>query len=147
MMAKAIRFELVTLAGTKFGQDVYEVILPTPQGYIGVLPNHMPLVSIVTPGVISIRHKEGDPDSKMELFATHGGVIEISENRLRVLADEADRADEINEAEAQKAYEQAQKLYKEAKTQVELNEAKALIDRQAVRLHVAGLRRRHRRQH
>lgn len=140
-----LRFELVTLDGTKFGEEVHEVVLPTPLGYIGVFTDHMPLVSIATPGVITIRRNPKDPDSKLEYFATNGGVIEVAENRVRVLANEADQASEINEAEAQKAYEQAKKLYSEAKTHLELEEAKSLIDRQAVRLHVATLKRRHHR--
>lgn len=138
-----IHFELVTLDGTKFGEDVYEVILPTPQGYIGIFPHHMPLVSIATPGVITIRRQQNDPDLKLEYFATNGGVIEILDNAVRVLADEADREDEINEAEAQKAFERAERLRAEAKTQVEIDQAQSLMDRQAVRLQVAGLRRRH----
>src|SRR3989344_3676605 len=138
-----IRFELVTLDGTKFGEDVAEVTLPTPDGYIGVFTDHMPLISIASPGVISVRRSPRDPDSKLEHFATNGGVIEITDNVVRVLVDEADREHEINEAEAKKAFEQAQKLRSEAKNQVELNEAQKLIDRQAVRLHVATLRRRH----
>ena len=139
-----IHFELVTLDGTKFGEDVYEVILPTPQGYIGIFPHHMPLVSIATPGVITIRRQASDPDIKLEYFATNGGVIEILDNIVRVLADEADREDEINEAEAQKALERAEKLRAEATSQVEIEQAQSLMDRQAVRLQVAGLRRRHR---
>jgi F-type H+-transporting ATPase subunit epsilon len=140
-----IHFDLVTLDGTKFGQDVYEVILPTPQGYIGVLPHHIPLISIATPGVISIRHKQTDRDDQMELFATNGGVIEVADNNVRVLADEADHEAGINEQEAEKAFQQAQQLYKDAKNQVELNEAQTLVDRSTVRLQVARLRRSKRR--
>jgi F-type H+-transporting ATPase subunit epsilon len=140
-----IHFELVTLDGTKFGEDVYEVVLPTPQGYIGVFPHHMPLVSIATPGVITIRRQQNDSDLKLEYFATNGGVIEVLDNKVRVLADEADREDEINEAEAQKALERAEKLRAEAKNQVEIDQAQSLMDRSSVRLQVAGLRRRHRR--
>ena len=140
-----IRFELVTLNGTKFGEEVYEVILPTPQGYIGVLPHHAPLVSIASPGVITIRRKESDRDEHMEVFATNGGVIEVSGDTVRMLVDEADHSTEINEAEAQKAYEQAQRLRGEAKSQIELNQAQSMIDRQAVRLQVASLKRRHHR--
>jgi F-type H+-transporting ATPase subunit epsilon len=139
-----IHFELVTLDGTKFAQEVYEVILPTPQGYIAVLPNHMPLVSLASPGIISIRHKEGEYDELMERFATNGGVIEVGNNSIRVLADEADHEDEINEAEAQKAYERAQQLRATAKDQVSLDNAQTLIDRQTTRLKVAELKR-HRR--
>lgn len=140
-----IHFELVTLDGTKFAQEVYEVILPTPDGHIAVLPHHIPLVSLATPGVITIRHNQKDSDNKLEYFATNGGVIEVLDNVVRVLADAADREDEINEQEAQKAFERAQKMVKEAKTPVELSQAQSLMDRHTVRLRVAELRRRKRR--
>lgn len=140
-----ITFELVTLDGTKFSEEVYEVVLPTADGYIAVFPNHMPLVSIASPGVISVRRKQGDPDTKLEYFASNGGVIEIADNTVRVLVDAADREDEINEAEAQKAFDQAQSLRRDAKDEISLQHAQQLVDRQAVRLQVAGLRRQKRR--
>lgn len=136
-----IHFELVTLEGVKFGQEVYEVVLPTPDGYIAVFRDHAPLVSIATPGVISIRHKANEPDDLMEHYATHGGVIEILDNNVRVLADEADHEADINEDEIRKAFERARKLREEAKDQVSLNEAQSLMDRQSVRLKVAEIRR------
>jgi F-type H+-transporting ATPase subunit epsilon len=139
-----IHFELVTLSGTKFSQEVYEVMLPTPQGYIAVLPEHMPLVSLASEGVISIRHKEGEYDELMERFAVSGGVIEISGNKVRVLVDEADHEDEISEAETQKAIERARKLREEARDQVDLDKAQSMIDRHTTRLKVAELKR-HRR--
>jgi F-type H+-transporting ATPase subunit epsilon len=126
----------------KFGQDVYEVTLPTPDGYIAVFENHSALVSIATPGVISVRHKSNEPDDMMERFATNGGVIEVLNNRVRVLADEADHADEINKAEVEKALERAKQMRKDAKDRVSIDHAQSLIDRQQVRLHVANLRRR-----
>jgi F-type H+-transporting ATPase subunit epsilon len=144
-IAMALKFELVTLAGTKFSEEVFEVVLPTPQGYIGVFPSHIPLISIATPGVISIRRKEGDRDDQLELFATNGGVIEIADNQVRVLADDADNADEISEKEAQDAYSRAKDIYKNAKDQHELEKAKSNMDRQAVRLQVANLKRHKRR--
>lgn len=140
-----IHFELVTLAGTKFSQEVYEVLLPTPDGQIAVLPHHIPLVSMAVPGIIAIRHKLGDSDSKLEYYATNGGVIEILDNVVRVLADEADHENAINEQEAQKAFERAQEALKLAKSPVELSDAQSLMDRHAVRLRVADLRRRKRR--
>lgn len=139
-----IHFELVTLDGTKFGEEVYEVILPTPQGYIGVFEHHVPLVSLASPGIISVRRKETDPDDFMELFATNGGVIEVLDNVVRVLVDEADQETEINAQEAEKAYQRALELKKQAKDQVSLDHAQQLIDRHAVRLKVSELRR-HRR--
>ena len=139
-----IHFQLVSLAGLKLDEDVYEVILPTMDGQIGVLDHHMPLVSVATTGAISVRHKPSDPDDFMDYFAVSGGVIEVSGNVLTVLVDDADHADEINESEAQKAFQLAQKMKDEAKDQVSLDHAQSLVDRQIVRLQVAGLKRRRR---
>lgn len=140
-----IHLQLVTLTGMKFDDDVYEVVVPTLDGRIGVMPGHMPLISAATNGVISIRRNAKDPDRDMEHFATHGGVVEVASDRLRIIVDEADTPDEINEAEAQKAYAAAEKLRAEAKDQVSLEHAQALVDRSSVRLQVAGLKRRHQR--
>ncbi|HET7629788.1 MAG TPA: ATP synthase F1 subunit epsilon [Candidatus Saccharimonadales bacterium] len=137
-----IRCQLVTLDGVKFDEEVYEVLLPTLDGDIGVLTDHMPLISVAKTGIISIRRKAGDPDDFMEQYVTYGGVIEVADNVLRVLVDEADHSDEVNEQEAQRAYELAQKMKTEAKDQVSLDHAQSLMDRQAVRLKVADMRRR-----
>lgn len=139
-----IKFELVTLDGIKYSETVHEVQLPTPQGYVGIFQHHAPLVSLAIPGVVSVRTKENEPDDMMERFAVHGGVIEVSEDTVRVLVDEADAPDEVNEAEIKESLEHAKKLRAEAKDQVSLDHAQSLIDRQAVRLQIAGLKRRHR---
>jgi F-type H+-transporting ATPase subunit epsilon len=138
-------FQLVTLSGTKFDDDVYEVILPTLEGEIGVLEHHMPLVSVATTGAIMIRRNSRDSDAQREFFAVNGGVIEVSDNVLRVLVDEADHADDINEAEAEAAMERAKQMKAEAKDEVSLEHAQTMIDRHAVRLQVASLKRRHQR--
>lgn len=139
-----ITFELVSLSGIKFSEDVYEVLLPTLDGEIGVMPGHMPLISVATTGVISVRRQASDKDDMMDHFAISGGVIEVANNKLSVLVDEADAADEINEAEAEKAYQLAKKMKSEAKDQVSLDHAQSLIDRHATRIQVAGLKRRRR---
>jgi F-type H+-transporting ATPase subunit epsilon len=138
-----IHFQLVALSGTKFDDDVYEVVLPTLDGEIGVLQDHMPLVSVATYGAIAVRRNAKDSDREREFFATNGGVIEVSNNTLRVLVDEADHADDINEAEVEAAHERALQMKAEAKDQVSLEHAQTLVDRQAVRLQVANLKRRH----
>jgi len=145
MNGKKIHFALVTLDGTKFAEDVYEIVLPTPDGYIGILPHHIPLVSLASTGMISVRRNAGDRDDQMELFATNGGAIEILDNVVRVLVDEADHEADINEQEAQKAMDHAKALQASATDQVSIEKAQEDIDRQAVRLQVAGLRRRKRR--
>jgi F-type H+-transporting ATPase subunit epsilon len=138
-----IHFQLVALSGTKFDADVYEITLPTLEGEIGVLQDHMPLVSVATTGAIAVRREAKDGDAVRDFFAISGGVIEVSDNRLRVLVDEADHADDINEAEAEAAMERARALKAEATDEVSLEHAQAMVDRHAVRLQVAGLKRRH----
>lgn len=140
-----VTFELVSLEGVKFSEDVYEVLLPTLDGEIGVMPGHMPLISVASHGVVGIRRLSTDKDDMMDYFAINGGVIEVADNVLRVLVDSADNAEEINEQEAQKAFELAKKMVDEAQDEVSLQQAQSLVDRQAVRIQVAGLKRRHRR--
>jgi len=137
-----IKFELVTLDGIKFSEDVHEVRLPTPQGEIGVFKDHAPLVSIASEGVITVRRKPDHTDKLLEYFATNGGVIEVIDNGVRVLVDEAAQEDEISEKEAEEALKLAQKMQAEAHDQVSLEKAQQLIQRQRVNLKVAGLRRR-----
>ena len=136
------RFKLVSLSGIKFDNDVYEVILPTLDGQIGVLAHHMPLVSVVSNGVIIVRHTSKEHDSLRDFFATNGGAILVEDNTLRVLVDEADHADDINEAEAKEALERAKLLKSEAKDQISLEKAQTLIDRHDVRLRVASMKKR-----
>jgi F-type H+-transporting ATPase subunit epsilon len=136
-------FQLVSISGKKFDDDVYEFVLPTLDGEIGVLQDHMPLISVATTGAIAIRRSSKDSDAQREYFATNGGVVEVENNTVRILVDEADHADEINEAEAKKALERAEKMKAEAKDQISLEHAQTLVDRQAVRLQVAGLKKRH----
>ena len=139
-----MQLELVTLTGPKLQAEVYEVILPTAEGEIAVYLQHMPLVATVIPGVISVRHKKTDSNEHVEIFATNGGVAEITGKAIRLLVDEADRDDEIIESDTRAALERAQKLKENAKDQVELARAEGMIDRQAVRLKVAELKRRRR---
>lgn len=140
-----MNFQLVTLLGVKVEADVYEVILPTADGEIAVFPGHEPLVSVAVPGAIAVRYAKGDSDDKLEYFAISGGVIEVSPESLRVLVDEADSGEDIVEAESKAALDRAMKMKAEAKSEVELEKASAMVDRHAVRLKVADLRRRHRR--
>lgn len=137
-----IHLQLVTLTGVKFDDDVYEVILPTLDGEIGVLQDHMPLISVATTGVVIVRRQQRDADTAREFFAISGGVIQVEDNHLRVIVDEADHADSINEAEAEEAHQRALAMKAEAKDQVSLEHAQSMVDRQAVRLRVADLHRR-----
>lgn len=140
-----MKLQLVTLEGIQLDTDVYEVQIPTAAGPIGVFPGHESLISIAVPGAIVVRYNKGDADNKLDYFAIGGGVVDIEPQRIKVLVDEADRGEDIVEAESKAALEKALALKKNAKNAVELEKATALIDRHQVRLNVAGLRRKHRR--
>lgn len=139
-----MNLELITLLGKKVDQEVYEVMLPTAAGEIAVFPGHEPLVTIAVPGVLAVRRAKNDPDSRLDYFAINGGVIEISQQIIRILVDEADYGEDIVESESKAALERAIKMRDSAKDQVELEQAHQLVDRHMVRLKVADLHRRRR---
>ena len=139
-------FRLVTMAGVKVNERVYSVTLPTITGEISVFPSHEPLVTIAKNGVITVRFNKDDDDTKLEYFAMSGGVVEINQRSIKVLVDEADHSDDIIEAESKAALERALAMQAEATSQVELDKAHQLVDRHAVRLKVADLKRRRHRQ-
>jgi F-type H+-transporting ATPase subunit epsilon len=140
-----MNLQLITLLGTKVDQEAYEVMIPTADGEIGVFPGHEPLVSIAVPGAITVRYNKQDADAKLDYFAISGGVVEVKPEGVRILVDEADHGDDIVESESKAALERAIAMRDNAKDQVELEKAHQLVDRHAVRLKVAELRRRHRR--
>ena len=140
-----INLELVTLTGVKLKETVHEVLLPTPQGIIAVFKDHAPLVSTAVTGVISVRRKDNHPDDMMEHYAIDSGVIEITDNNVKVLVDEADKDSEVSAKEAEEALKRAKQLRSEARDQVSLDKAQFLVDRQASRLRVAELKRRSKR--
>lgn len=137
-----IDFALVTLNGTTLQQDVYEVIVPTPQGYIALLPHHVPLVSLVSSGALRVRRTAQDRDDQLQLYAISGGVIEVLDNQVRVLVDEADAGEDINEKAAEQARNKAQELLSTAKTREDIQNAREMLAHESARIHVAELRRR-----
>ncbi len=134
-----MHFELLTLTGAKFQGEVTQVSLTTVDGQIGILPHHEELTAIAVPGPVRVRERGG----KESVFATFGGLLEIDpDGTTRLLADEAEHADELVQAEIEKALEMAEQLKAAAKDKHELARAQQLVDRQTVRLGVAKLRRR-----
>ena len=135
-----MKFELLTLAGKKYDGEIAEVSLRTVGGGLGVLPGHEPLTAMVVPGPVVVRGLDGSD----EVFATFGGLLEVTPERARLLADEADHADELVAVEVEAALARARVLRDEAKDSHELAAAEALVDRAAVRLDVVRMRPRHR---
>lgn len=140
-----MKLKLITLEGIMVDSEIYEIIIPTADGEIGVFPGHEPLVTIAVPGALTVRYQKGDAADKLEYFAIGGGVAKISPHHVQILVDEADGGDDIVEADTKAALERALKMRDGAKSQLELDEAHQLVDRHAVRLKVAELRRHRRR--
>ena len=105
-----IKFELVTPERTVFRTEVDQVTLPTAQGEITILPNHIPLVATLVPGVAHLKKGQAEED-----VAVSGGFIQIQEgNLIRVLADTAERGAELDIAAIEQAKDRAEKVMKEA---------------------------------
>ncbi|MFZ2560462.1 MAG: ATP synthase F1 subunit epsilon [Candidatus Nanoperiomorbaceae bacterium] len=144
------KLQLITLLGSKMNEEVYEVVLPTTTGEISVFPDHEALVTLAAPGAITVRRRRTDPDSALEFFATSGGIIEIANNVVRVLVDEADSGDDIVEEKTRAALAEALKLRDQATANndlTELSNVQELINSHQIKLHVAELRRHARRLH
>ncbi|OIO53107.1 ATP synthase F1 subunit epsilon [Candidatus Peregrinibacteria bacterium CG1_02_54_53] len=123
-----------------FDGEVESVSLPTPQGEITVLPDHIPLISIVSPGAITIRQKGSE-----QLLAVSRGVVEVDGRSIRVMVDTADRAEELTEEAILKAKADAEQLQKDKREDREgFAEATAILERELARLHVVRRRRGHR---
>lgn len=136
-----IRLKLISLSGVNFDEDVYEAMLPTRAGEIAVYEGHAPLLSVAAPGLVAIRKTKGVKDAERQFVAIYGGTIEVLDNVIQVLVDEVDTEQSISLAEAEKAYKRAQELKDKAKDSVTLAEAQAMIDRSAVRLRLAGIKK------
>jgi len=137
-MADKINFEITTPERKVFSDQVDEVVLPTPNGEIGILPNHIPLVSLLSPG--ELRIKKGD---EVNYLAVSGGFIEVRPDKVVVLADTAEQAEEIDEAKAEEARKKAEGLLKEKRVDAtEFAAISAKIEKELVRLKVVKRRRR-----
>ena len=137
-----MRLQLVTMTGVKLDESIYSATIPTVDGEISVFPSHESIVTVARNGVITVKFKENDPESKREYFAISGGIVHIDQTQIRILVDEADHGDDIIEAETQAALDRALKQRDEAGDQIEREKAHQLVDRHMVRLRVAELQRR-----
>ena len=138
-----LRFQLVSVSGTKYDDDAYEVILPAQGGSIAVFEDHMPLISAAQPGVISIRQKQSDKDDDMKQFAVSGGILEVDGKTLRFLTDDVTAPEDVSEKEAEAALARAEDLVKNAGSQQEIAEAHRVLGRSRAQLQVSKMRRRH----
>lgn len=99
-----IRFEIATPERIVLKEDILQVTVPTRQGEITVLPNHIPLVATLAPGVIDIRKADG----VIEIMSVSGGFLEVLRDKVVILADTAERAEELDESRLEEARKRAE---------------------------------------
>ena len=132
-MAK-LNLEIVTAEHLVYSDEVNVVVAPGIMGQLGILPNHAPLMTMLEPGELCVR-KNGE-----EIYiAISGGFLEVLQNRVVILADTAERADEIDIARAEDAKRRAQEQLHIPG--VDLISAEAALRRSLTRLKVAERRR------
>jgi F-type H+-transporting ATPase subunit epsilon len=119
-------------------EGVDEIVVPGIEGELTVLPMHAPLLTMVKPGVMLI--KKGNDETEL---AITGGFLEVRDDRVTILADAAERADEIDVAAAEEARRRAEaQLAQRDAAEVDLARVSAELQRQLLRLKVAERRRR-----
>jgi len=132
-MAK-LQVELVTAEGRVLSEEADFVLAPGIDGDLGVLPHHIPLLTPLRNGEVLVRND----DAEHVLFVA-GGFLEILPDKVTILADAAERAEDIDEARAEESRRRAQELLSQEASNAE---AASALERATLRLRVAEVRRR-----
>ena len=134
-----ITLDVVTAERLVYSEEVDIVIAPGVEGQLGVLPHHSPLMTTLEAGEMIVR--KGDEEFSL---AISGGFLEVRPDRIIVLADTAERDDEIDLARAEEARRRAEERLSETGVGVDMARAEAALRRSMARLKVAEKRRRRR---
>jgi F-type H+-transporting ATPase subunit epsilon len=132
-----IRLDIVAAERVVFSEEVDIVVAPGVLGELGILPHHAPLMTTLEPGELKVR--KGVEEYSV---AISGGFLEVRPDRIIILADAAERADEIDIARAEAAKQRAQQRLTHPTPEVDLAQAEAALRRSLARLKVAEKRRR-----
>lgn len=137
-----LRCEIVTQERTVFSDDVDLVSLPGVEGRMGILPNHTPLLTVLHFGEVYVRR-----NGEEQFFAVGGGFAEVQPDKVIVLADSAERADEIDFERAEQARQRAEKAMSEgvAEDPVRWQQIEAALRRAQIRVDVSMKRNNQRR--
>ncbi len=133
-----LSLSILTPEAEVYSGEADEVIIPTVKGEIGILPNHVSLLTQVLPGELQIKN-----GGKTNYFAIMGGYVEVVNNTVNVLGDFAIRAEDIEIAKAEQAKIRAEKAKHEKVSAEELATIEADLRRSLLELKVAN-RRKHR---
>jgi F-type H+-transporting ATPase subunit epsilon len=101
----SIRCEIVSQDRIVFQGDVDIVLIPAKDGYMGVLPHHAPVLTVLQYGIITVRNKDGE-----QVFTVAGGVAEVQPDQVTILADAAENIVEIDIQRAEAAKQRAEEM-------------------------------------
>ena len=133
----SIRLDIVTAERVVYSEDVDVVVAPGVEGQLGILPHHAPLMTTLQAGELRVR-KGGEEFS----LAISGGFLEVRPDRVIVLADTAERAEEIDISRAEEAKHRAEEWLSGHVPEVDMVRAEAALHRSITRLKVAERRKR-----
>ena len=138
-MAK-LTVEIVTAERQVYNEtDVDMVVAPGSEGVLGILPRHAPLLTMLKPGVLRVKKDGTEQD-----MAVAGGFLQVNAGRVLILADQAERAEEIDAAAAEEARHHAEQALADARrggNPVQVEAARAALHASMVRLTVVRRRR------
>ena len=130
-MAKNINLQIVTPEGIAYSDDVEMVGLRSVAGQIGILPNHIRLMTQMLPGEMTLRK-----DGQVKFLAVGQGLVEVTSDRVAILTDMAVAADTIDEAKAEEARRRAEARLQEKISAEELASVNASLARSLAQLRV-----------
>lgn len=131
------RLEVVTAERMVFSDDVNMIVAWGTEGQLGILPHHAPLMTMLRPGDLLIRK-----DNEEEYLAISGGFLEVRPDKVVILADACERAEEIDVSRAEAAKRRAEEMLKGRAPEVDAAAAEAALRRSLIRLKVAEKKRR-----
>jgi F-type H+-transporting ATPase subunit epsilon len=132
-----LRLEIITAERQVFADDVNVVVAPGIEGDLGILPHHAPLMTMLKPGELLIRK-----DGNETYMSVSGGFLEIRPDKIIILADACERAEEIDIVRAEEAKRRAEERLKNLPPGLDVARAQAALFRSLVRLKVAERKRR-----
>ena len=133
----SFRLEIITAERSLFDGDVDIVVAPGMAGELAILKNHAPLLTVLQPG--ELRYQMNGEESYLVVT---GGYMEVTSDRVTVLADAAERVEEVEELRAQEAVRRAQERIANRTEDIDLERALRALTRSQVRLKVLNRRRR-----
>ena len=131
-MPDTFQLEIVTPEKLVVRDQAEEAQIPGRNGYLGVLPGHAPLITELGAGEITYKH-----GGQVQHFSVAWGFAEVLPDRVTVLAETVERAEEIDAARAQQSLTKAEESLKSAQTEEDYAQALARISRAQARLEVA----------